>query len=161
MADEIANKLQKLLQPASTISTRSRVEPAMAAAKRILIIEDGSAVRRALKRLFESEGYGVELAATGVSGLELFGTMMPSLVLLDLGLPDISGQEVYRTIIHIAPKLPVIVISAKTDIAERAALLEMGAYDYLTKPFSPKELLERVRAALKEQPLALLRPTGT
>jgi DNA-binding response OmpR family regulator len=161
MADEIANKLQKLLQPASTISTRSRVEPAMAAAKRILIIEDGSAVRRALKRLFESEGYGVELAATGVSGLELFGTMMPSLVLLDLGLPDISGQEVYRTIIQIAPKLPVIVISAKTDIAERAVLLEMGAYDYLTKPFSPKELLERVRAALKEQPLALLRPTGT
>jgi DNA-binding response OmpR family regulator len=103
----------------------------------------------------------VELAATGVSGLELFGTMMPSLVLLDLGLPDISGQEVYRTIIQIAPKLPVIVISAKTDSAERAALLEMGAYDYLTKPFSPKELLERVRAALKEQPSALLRPTGT
>jgi DNA-binding response OmpR family regulator len=161
MADDIANSVPNPLPPASTNSIRPRVEPAVAATKRILVVEDGSALRRALKRLFESEGYGVDLAADGISGLELFGTMMPSLVLLDLGLPDMSGQEVYRTIVQIAPRLPIIVISAKTDMAERAALLEMGAYDYLTKPFSPKELLKRVRAALKEQPSALLRPTGT
>jgi DNA-binding response OmpR family regulator len=161
MADDITNNPQKSLQPASTISTRPRAETAASAMQRILVIEDGSALRRALKRLFESEGYDVDLAATGVSGLELFGMMMPSLVLLDLGLPDISGQEVYRTIIQVAPGLPIIVISAKTDIAERAALLEMGAYDYLTKPFSPKELLERVRAALQEQSGVSLLPTGT
>jgi DNA-binding response OmpR family regulator len=161
MADDVANTVPRPLRPGSTISARLRAEPAVALTTQILVIEDGSALRRALKRLFESEGYGVDLAADGVSGLQLFSSMIPSLVVLDLGLPDISGQEVYRTIIRITPKMPVIVISAKTDIAERAALLAMGAYDYMTKPFSPKELLKRVRAALKEHPGDLLSPADT
>ena len=117
--------------------------------ERILIIEDGGALRRALKRLFESEGYSVDLAVDGVSGLELLRKTTPSALLLDLQLPSISGQNTCREIIQVAPiRLPVIVLGAKIDVAEKLALLEMGAYDYVTEPFSPRELLARVRAAL-------------
>jgi len=116
-------------------------------AERILVIEDGSALRRALKWLFELEGYIVDLAADGISGLELLRKRMPSALLLDL--PDILGQEIYQKIIQLAPMLPIIVHSANTDVAEKVALLEMGAYDYVTEPFSPRELLARVRAVLR------------
>ena len=147
----MADVPQKPLRSSLTISTREVPGHVLTATKRILVIEDGVAVRKALKRLFESEGYRVDLAADGISGLQLFRKTMPSALLLDLGLPDISGQEIYRTIIQVAPRLPIIVLSAKTDLAERAALLEMGAYDYVTKPFSPRELLARVHAALTDQ----------
>jgi DNA-binding response OmpR family regulator len=157
----MADEGQKPPQSASAISATSMPKPRVTAAERILVIEDGSAVRRALKRLFESGGYSVDLAADGISGLEILSKTMPSVVLLDLGLPDISGEEIYRAIIEIAPRVPIIVISAKTDLVERAALLDMGAYDYLTKPFSPRELLTRVGAALKEQRGSFLRETGS
>jgi DNA-binding response OmpR family regulator len=147
----MANIFQEPLQSALTISTSPMPECRVTAAERILVIEDGSAVRRALKRLFELEGYGVDLAADGTSGLELLRKTTPSALLLDLGLPDISGQEICRTIIQVAPTLPIIVLSAKTDLVERVALLEMGAYDYVIKPFSPRELLTRVRAALRDR----------
>jgi DNA-binding response OmpR family regulator len=118
-------------------------------ARRILAIEDDSAVRRILKRLFESEGYSVDLAGDGISGLELFRKRMPSAIVLDLLLPDISGQEVCRQIIPIAPGVAIIVLTAKTDVADKVVLLEMGVHDYVTKPFSPRELLARMRAALR------------
>ena len=119
------------------------------AMERILIIEDGSSVRRALKRFFESEGYSVDLAADGTSGLELLRTTMPSALLLDLRLPDSSGQEICQKITQVAPGLPIIVLSANSEVADKAVLLEMGAFDYVTKPFSPRELLARVRDALR------------
>jgi DNA-binding response OmpR family regulator len=140
--------LQKPLQAALT-STGPVPERWVTAAKRILVIEDGSAVRRALKRLFELEGYTVDLADDGTSGLELLRRTIPSAVLLDLLLPDISGEEVCQKIAQLAPRLPIIVVSAKSEDLEKAVLLEMGAWDYLTKPFSPRELLARVRAALR------------
>jgi len=147
----MADMFQKPLQSALTISPTPVPERRVMPAARILVIEDGSAVRRALKRLFESEGYGVDLAADGISGLELLHKTAPSAILLDLSLPDISGQEIYQKIIQVAPRLPIIVVSGKTDVAEKAALLEMGAYDYVTKPFSPRELLASVRAALRDR----------
>jgi DNA-binding response OmpR family regulator len=115
--------------------------------ERILVIEDDGAVRRVLKRLFESEGYSVQLTADGISGLEAFRKNPPSALILDLRLPGIAGQEVCREITRIAPRLPILVLSADTEVLDKVLLLEMGASDYLTKPFSPRELLARVRAA--------------
>jgi len=117
--------------------------------QRILAIEDDSAVQRVLKRLFESEGYSVDLAKDGTSGLELLRKMMPSALLLDLRLPDISGQELCRKITQVAPSLPIIVLTAKSNLVDKVLLLELGACDYVTKPFSPRELLARVRAAVR------------
>jgi DNA-binding response OmpR family regulator len=117
--------------------------------KRILAIEDDSAVQKVLKRLFETEGYGVDLANDGFSGLERFRKRRPSAIVLDLSLPDISGQEVCQQITRLAPGLPVIVLSAKAEVADKIVLLEMGASDYVTKPFSPRELLARIRAAIR------------
>jgi len=118
-------------------------------AQRILAIEDDCALRRVLKQLFESEGYSVDLAEDGTSGLKCFRERRPSAIILDLGLPDISGQEVCQQITRVAPGMVVIVLSAKADVADKVVLLEMGARDYVTKPFSPRELLARVRAALR------------
>jgi DNA-binding response OmpR family regulator len=118
-------------------------------AQRILVIDDDSALHKVLKRLFESEGYSVDLAKDGISGLEFFRKTMPSAIVLDLRLPDISGQDVCQQITRVAPGLAVIVLSAKADVADKVVLLEMGARDYVTKPFSPKELLARVRAAIR------------
>jgi DNA-binding response OmpR family regulator len=136
----------------SELVTGRQREPELngdAAMQRILAIEDDSAVQRVLKRLFEPEGYGVDLAKDGTSGLELLRKMMPSALLLDLRLPDISGQELCRKITQVAPSLPIIVLTAKSNLVDKVLLLELGACDYVTKPFSPRELLARVRAAVR------------
>lgn len=117
--------------------------------ERILVIEDDRAVQRALKRLFESEGYSVECSYDGPSGLEAFRAAPPSIVILDLRLPGITGKEICREIKHSAPSLPVIVLSAAADVADKVLLLELGADDYVTKPFSPRELLARIHAAMR------------
>jgi len=116
---------------------------------KILIVEDDRAVQKALKRLFESENYSVEVTPNGKSGLEAFHSSPPSVVVLDLRLPGIPGNDVCREIKKKSPTLPVIVLSAKTDVADKVLLLETGADDYVTKPFSPRELLARVRAAVR------------
>ena len=116
---------------------------------RILIIEDDPAVRKVLKRLFEPHGYIVDLAEDGSSGLELFRKNLPSAVVLDLRLPDMPGHDVCREITHTAPERPIVVLSANSDAFEKVVLLEMGARDYVTKPFSPRELLARLRVALR------------
>jgi len=116
---------------------------------RILVIEDGKALQRALKRLFEPEGFAVAIAGDGPGGLDLFKSGTPDVVLLDLGLPGKSGREVCREIRKISATVPILIVSAKTDTIEKVLLLELGANDYVTKPFSPRELLARVRAALR------------
>lgn len=116
---------------------------------RILVVEDDRAVQKALRRLFESEGYAVESAFDGVAGLGAFRSSPPSAVVLDLRLPKMSGQDVCRQIKDRAPSLPIIVLSATSDVVDKVLLLEMGADDYVTKPFSPRELLARVRAAVR------------
>ncbi len=121
-------------------------ERASTEAQRILAIEDDSALQRVLKRLLESQGYSVDLAKDGISGLELFRKRRPSAILLDLRLPDISGQEVCQQITRVDPALPVIVLSAKADVADKVVLLEMGARDYVTKPFSPRARSCRTRS---------------
>jgi DNA-binding response OmpR family regulator len=117
--------------------------------EKVLIVEDDRAVQNALKRLFLANGYSVEIARNGNDGLESFNAAMPSVVVLDLRLPGRSGQDVCREIKAKAPLLPVVVLSASTDVVDKVLLLEMGADDYVTKPFSPRELLARVQASVR------------
>jgi len=117
--------------------------------KKILVVEDDRAIQKALKRLFESEQYAVEVTSDGKAGLEAFRSSRPSAVILDLRLPELLGNDVCREIKREAPTLPVIILSAKTEVSDKVLLLELGADDYVTKPFSPRELLARVRAAVR------------
>jgi DNA-binding response OmpR family regulator len=117
--------------------------------EKILIVEDDRAVQRALKHLLVSEDYSVETASDGAAGLETFRSSGPDLVILDLRLPGMPGRDVCREIKQTSPSVPVIVLSAKTDVTDKVLLLELGADDYVTKPFSPRELLARVRAAMR------------
>ena len=117
--------------------------------ERVLVIEDDRAVQKALKRLFEAEGYAVEVASDGSDGLQKFRATQPSALVLDLRLPGVAGQDVCREVKLEAPTVPVIILSAKSEVTDKVLLLEMGADDYVTKPFSPRELLARVRAAVR------------
>jgi DNA-binding response OmpR family regulator len=117
--------------------------------ERILVVEDDHAVQKALKRLFEAEQFTVEISPDGKSALEAFRRLAPAAIVLDLRLPAMSGRDVCREIKRQAPTIPIIVLSATSDISDKVLLLEMGADDYVTKPFSPRELLARVRAALR------------
>jgi DNA-binding response OmpR family regulator len=115
----------------------------------ILVVEDDPRVGNALRRLFQSAGYIVEVCGDGQSALEAFRKRTPTAVILDLMLPVLSGKDVCREIRRDSPYVPVIVVSARTDESDKVVLLELGADDYVTKPFSPKELLTRVRAAIR------------
>lgn len=117
--------------------------------ERILVIEDDRAVQKALRRLFEAEGYLVDVKPDGKSLLEVLQSFVPTAVLLDLRLPGIPGNDLCRELKKQAPHVPVIVLSAKANEADKVLLLELGADDYVTKPFSPRELLARVRSAVR------------
>jgi two-component system, OmpR family, alkaline phosphatase synthesis response regulator PhoP len=129
--------------------------------ERILVIEDDRAVQKALKRLFEGEGFVVDIAGNGAAGLELFRAAAPSVLVLDLSLPGTPGQDVCREISQAAPSLPIIVLSARTEVMDKVLLLELGAHDYVTKPFSPRELLARVRTAMRRSTRIPLSETFT
>ena len=118
-------------------------------AERILVVEDDHAVQKALKRLFETEGFEIEISSDGKAALEAFRRTTPSAIVLDLRLPQMSGRDVCREIKQQSPLVPIIVLSAASDVSDKVLLLELGADDYVTKPFSPRELLARVRAALR------------
>lgn len=123
---------------------------------RILVVEDDRTVQRALKRMFEVEGYGVDIVPDGPLALRSFQSSRPSAVILDLRLPGMSGSDICREMKPKAPSCPIIVLSAAADVSDKVLLLELGADDYVTKPFSPRELLARVRAAIRRS----TRPTA-
>jgi two-component system, OmpR family, alkaline phosphatase synthesis response regulator PhoP len=127
----------------------SQVRPGKNTMERILVVEDDHAVQKALKRLFETEGFEIEVSSDGRAALEAFRKATPSAIVLDLRLPLMSGRDVCREIKQQAPSIPIIVLSAASDVSDKVLLLELGADDYVTKPFSPRELLARVRAALR------------
>lgn len=116
---------------------------------KILIVEDDPKLQRALQRLFVAEDMEVETAGDGPSAVVAFRTFSPSAVILDLRLPGMSGRDVCREIRQLSPTTPIIMLSAVSEVTDKVLLLELGADDYVTKPFSPKELLARVRAALR------------
>lgn len=115
----------------------------------VLIVEDNKPMQRTLQRLFESDALQVRVASDGVVGLETFRKQAPDVVVLDLKLPGISGKDLCREFKSIAASVPIVILSADADVEDKVLLLELGADDYVTKPFSPKELLARVRRAMR------------
>lgn len=117
----------------------------------ILIVEDDPRMQKVLRRLFTEERYAAVVAGDGQAALELFRNERPLAVVLDLILPHISGRELCQTFKSQSSEIPIVVLSAITEVADKVLLLELGADDYVTKPFSPRELTARVQAAIRRQ----------
>jgi DNA-binding response OmpR family regulator len=115
----------------------------------VLVVEDSRPMQRTLQRLFEADGLEVQIASDGVAGLDSFRKHVPSVVVLDLTLPRLPGKELCRAFKAQAASVPIVVLSANAEVEDKVLLLELGADDYVTKPFSPKELLARVRRAMR------------
>jgi two-component system KDP operon response regulator KdpE len=121
-----------------------------APALRILVIDDEPQIHRFLRPALEAAGYAVERADTAVEGLRLAASRAPELVLLDLGLPDLDGQEALARLRRFSD-VPVIVLSARDREHDKIASLDGGADDYVEKPFGVGELLARIRTALRHR----------
>ena len=117
-------------------------------AQHILLVEDEESISRPLAFLLEREGYRVTVVDDGAEAVTVFGSARPDLVLLDLMLPGLPGTEVCRAI-RLTSRVPVIMLTAKDSEIDIVVGLELGADDYITKPYSTRELLARVRAALR------------
>jgi two-component system response regulator RegX3 len=117
-------------------------------AHRILIVEDEPGLAESVRYALESEGFEVSVATTGIHGLDVARRSGPDLVLLDLMLPEMSGLDVCRQI-RSSSDVPIIMLTAKDSEADKVSGLELGADDYMTKPFSMRELIARVRAHLR------------
>lgn len=127
---------------------------------RILVVEDEDLIREMLVLALEAEGYAIETAADGRTALALiqsaeatFGEFLFDLVVLDLMLPQINGLDICRLLRHQGNQVPILILSAKGSETDRVLGLEVGADDYLTKPFSMRELIARCRALLRRQRL--------
>ncbi|MBE7213087.1 MAG: response regulator transcription factor [Gluconacetobacter diazotrophicus] len=118
------------------------------AGPRILVVDDEPQIHRFLRPALEAAGYAVERADTAAEGLRLAAARGPALLLLDLGLPDMDGQDALRRL-RTFSAAPVIVLSARDRDAEKVSALDSGADDYVEKPFSVSELLARIRATLR------------
>ena len=114
----------------------------------VLLVDDEPAIQRATSALLRSRGYAVSVAGTGAAALEALVRERPSLVILDLGLPDADGIEVCREL-RARADAPILVLSVRGEERSKVAALDAGADDYVTKPFGPEELLARVRAGLR------------
>ncbi|HET6476572.1 MAG TPA: response regulator transcription factor [Thermoleophilia bacterium] len=115
---------------------------------KIVVIDDESSVREVVEAYLERDGYNVFVAGSGSEGLALAERIQPALIVLDLMLPDISGEEICSEV-RSRSDVPILMLTAKASEDERVAGLVSGADDYLVKPFSPRELVARVRAVLR------------
>ena len=115
---------------------------------KVLIVEDDSTIVNFIQTILETNGYQVITADRCSQGLLLFSSYIPDLVVLDLGLPDMDGEEMIRQV-RSAGMTPIIVLSARTEERDKVSALDLGANDYITKPFGTAELLARVRAVLR------------
>jgi two-component system KDP operon response regulator KdpE len=120
----------------------------MTRSPRILLVDDEVPIQKAVAPLLRARGYEVELAGTGRDALHIVATHPPDLIVLDLGLPDLEGTDVCRRI-RAESAIPIVVLSARGGEADKVAALDLGADDYVTKPFGPEELLARIRVALR------------
>jgi two-component system KDP operon response regulator KdpE len=120
----------------------------MRRAARILLVDDEVAIQRALAPMLRSRGYDVEGVGTGGEALTALSLRPPDLIILDLGLPDLDGSDVCRRV-RGESKVPIVILSARGGESDKIAALDLGADDYVTKPFSPEELLARIRVALR------------
>jgi DNA-binding response OmpR family regulator len=117
--------------------------------EQILIIEHDVALRKILQRLFSSEGYAVEVVPDAVCGLDRLREGVPAAMILDLPHPGSSGCDLCREIANVVPGLPLMILSTSSNVADKVLLLETGADDYVTIPFSPRELVARLRALIR------------
>lgn len=117
---------------------------------RILVVDDEPQIQRALRAGLSAQGYTVTLAGLGEQALDQVALSVPDLIVLDLSLPDISGMEVCRAL-RAWTSVPILILSAREQERDKVEALDMGADDYLTKPFGMGELLARVRAGLRRQ----------
>ncbi|MBR5285117.1 MAG: response regulator transcription factor [Clostridia bacterium] len=116
--------------------------------KTILIIEDDSNIRELLRLYLSQEGYKIETAQDGLEGLRAFRAHEPDLILLDLMMPVMDGTQVIKEVRAVS-KVPVIMLTAKSDTFDKVIGLDLGADDYITKPFETRELIARIRAVLR------------
>ena len=122
----------------------------MSKAHRVLVVDDEKSIRRFLNAGLAAEGYEVSLAESGGEAVEMVAREKPDVVILDLGLPDIDGQEVIRRIRRLSAT-PIIVLSVRADESGKVQSLDLGADDYVTKPFGMEELTARIRTALRRR----------
>ncbi len=127
---------------------------------KILIVEDEVKIARFVTLELQHEGYEVEAAHDGRTGLHLCESWKPDLLILDLMLPELSGIEVCRRLRQTSD-IPIIMLTAKDDVSDKVMGLDMGADDYMTKPFAIEELLARIRVCLKKHRLDTATGTGT
>jgi two-component system, OmpR family, KDP operon response regulator KdpE len=121
-----------------------------AAPIKVLVVDDEPPIRKLLRTGLSSQGYQVLEAPSGKAAIELLADK-PALVILDLGLPDFDGLELLRRIRHLQADVAVVVLSSRGDEAGKVAALDLGADDYVTKPFGMEELFARMRAAMRHQ----------
>jgi DNA-binding response OmpR family regulator len=125
----------------------------MAMLKTILVVDDEPQIVQLVRDYLEHGGFKVLTAADGKSALRAAATLRPDLVILDLGLPSVDGLDVTRSLRR-SGEVPIIMLTARTDESDKLVGLELGADDYVTKPFSPKELVARVRSVLRRSEAA-------
>src|SRR3954468_19445371 len=134
---------------ARAAALRSNCQIRNACMERILIVEDEAPMRRALEDVLATEGYRVLTAADGESGLQRAITEKPDILLLDIMMPRLDGYAVCEELRRLSNPVPILMLTAKGQIEDRVTGLDVGADDYLVKPFSTEELLARVRALLR------------
>ena len=117
-------------------------------ARTVLVVEDETKIRELLRSYLEREGFDVVTTGSGAEAITLAGAIAPDLIVLDLRLPDVPGEEVAREVRR-SSSVPILMLTAKTGEDDRIRGLELGADDYVTKPFSPRELVLRVQAILR------------
>ncbi len=120
----------------------------------ILIVDDEPQVRKFLRLSLQAEGYVVLEADTAEDAIDIVRTQQPDLMILDLSLPDLDGQQVIRAV-RLMSSIPILVLSGRTEDSEKIAALEHGADDYMAKPFSVHDLVQRVRAAMQQQAIEM------
>jgi RNA polymerase sigma-70 factor, ECF subfamily len=133
-------------------SNRPRLDSRAATTDRILIIEGNDTLQESLRQLFSMEGYEVDLAPSGLAGLEMVRYERPSAVIVDIQHPGPAECGLCKEIANLRPGLPLLILSASSEVAGRILLLETGADDFVTIPYSPQELVARMRALIRNAP---------
>jgi CheY-like chemotaxis protein len=143
----ILKKEEKLVATTWAASLNTKISALQAAPKvRILVIEDDRALRKILERLLTSEAYEVDVVPDGAAGLEMIGQRPPSTVIIDLQHPASSGCDLCKKIAKSIPFSHLLILSASSDVADKGLFLGMDADDYVTMPFSPRELIARLHS---------------
>jgi two-component system response regulator VicR len=148
-ARERAHRMQTMEELHAALRPLGRATPDGRETPTILVIEDDDTLRDILEMGLSSEGYRVLKARTGLEGIHLAEEEAPHLVLLDVTLPGLNGFDVCRRLRHKGFNAPIMMVTGKTEEVDRVVGLEIGADDYLTKPFGQRELVTRVRAHLR------------